>query len=400
MRLTLLTEPTLPPREETVPPEVSLVVDDNGALDPDSTLTYAYQMLNQMPNNTYAVIPDLAYSTGFLMAANLKSIETILHQPMQYVGQPDTDPSDTTRLYTGQTGPEIKATFDANLKTELPFIIGMNNHQGSRFSQYAAGLNVVLDDMKSRNLIFYDSRTISDSLAYDIARQKGILTAERSLFVDASSAEQTRQNIDSVALRALYSPNYNYLMIGHPRPESVPGFLLAQADLATSGIAMKPLSRNLHYIIETDNIPADATVDYEGAWTMSSKDMISHECTDGSSRRLEGLTSGSVAFQAALPKPGNYRVFEGSAGGDTATTAARVTINHVGGSMVRVFDQSTRSNRWRYLGTYGFNETHPATVVLDNSLATDPQRELQADSIKLVYDGQLPPTEVENWAEY
>jgi hypothetical protein len=294
----------------------------------------------------------------------------------------------------------IKNVLDANFAEEAPYVIGMNNHQGSRFSEYATGLNVVLDDMKSRNMIFYDSRTITDSVAYDIAKEKGILTGERSLFVDANLAEQTRQNIDTIALRAMYSPNYNYLMIGHPRPESVPGFFLAQSDLETSGIAMKPLSRNVHYIVETDAIPSGSSITIDGPWTSTTRDMISHECMDGDALELSGTAAGSVEFHAGLPKDGNYRVFVGNAGADNATTGARWSVNQVGGTSVTVLNQTLRRNRWRFLGTYQFTAAAPAIVTVDNSLAVDPSSVLQADAVKFVYDGPAVPAAVGDWMRY
>ncbi len=385
LRLTLQGE-AAPPAEGSAPPEVTIVVDDLGALNPASPGTYTHTLFNQAPGLAYAIIPFLTYSAAVLDDAETKDIETMLHQPLQYIGQADSNPSDPHRLYISMTPTKILQVLDENLTNVAPHVGGLNNHQGSRFSQYRPGLEVMIQNLKDRNMYFLDSRTISDSVAYDIAREKGLLTAERDLFVDGTSVANTKALIETVARQALNAPNYNYVMICHQREYTVPGILQALPVLQSWGVSLKTLERNLHYIVETDKIPPGASVDVNGLCTSTTQDMISHECFDGDALELSTEAS-SVTFRPALPKAGNYRVFAGN-------TFSNATINHRSGTAQKVVTANDR-HKWTYLGTYPFNAGTAGSVAINAT--TNPVATTIADSVKFVYDGPLDLSGVTDW---
>lgn len=388
IRITLHGQPALPPVADSVPPEVSLVVDDLGALNPNDPSRFTYQLFNYPQPITYAIIPFLAYTGSVLDIAEGKGLQTILHQPWQYIGQADSNPGDPTRLYISMNANQILNTLNNNLNNVAPHVWGWNNHQGSRFSQHRPGLEVAIQDTKDRNMFFLDSRTISDTVAYDVAREKGLLAAERDLFVDGTSVANTKELIESVGLRALYAPNYNHIMICHQRDATVPGIFQGIDALVADGVKVVSLEHNIHYIVETDKIPPGASVDVLGNWVSTPRDMISHECFDGNALELPHTENGSVTFRPNLPKSGRYRVFVGAPAGPEPSLAS-VVINDKTGSYPKSVNQFASRNRWSYLGTYNFNAGTAGSVSVRPHVGSSGPGYIRADSVKFVYQ----PTE-------
>jgi polysaccharide deacetylase 2 family uncharacterized protein YibQ len=392
LRVTYLgaTEP-MPAATYTVPPEVTLVIDDLGTYNPGDSGSYTGQLFNGAPGVTYAVMPFQTYTHSTLQAAKNKGIKTILHQPMQYYGLSDASAgSDVTRLYTSLSISENLQRFDNNLANVSPFVDGMNNHQGSLFSEYRAGMSAVLDDLHGRGMYFLDSRTISDSVGYDLAKQKGMLTAERDLFVDGTTVQHTKDLILQVAMQAKFQPHLNYIMICHQRPATVPGVLEVLPELESMGVTLKPLERNLHYIMETDAIPPGASLELTGTWTSTTQDMISHECHNGDALQT---TSGNATavFRPNLPKDGEYRVF-------CANTLAQTSVTHRDGTTTLGIVPGDMKYTWRYLGTFPFEAGTAGSVKIAPLSAVGGPT--VADAVKFVWDGPLPAAAVDGWELY
>lgn len=379
----------VPATNYTIPPEVTLVIDDLGTYNPYDSGSYNAQLFSGAPGVTYAVMPFQTYTHSTLQAAAADGIKTILHQPMQYYGLSDSSAgSDVTRLYTSLSIATNLQRFDNNLANVAPYVEGMNNHQGSLFSEYTAGMSAVLDDLHGRGMYFLDSRTISDSVGYDLAKQKGMLTAERDLFVDGTTVQHTKDLILQVATQAKFQPHLNYVMICHQRPATVPGVLQVLPELANMGVALKPLERNLHYIMETDAIPPGASLELTGTWTSTTQDMISHELHNGDALQT---TSGnaSAVFRPNLPKAGKYRVF-------CSNNQAGISVTHRDGTATPGFVPTDHQYMWRYLGTFPFEVgTAGSVTIVPLSSPT------VADAVKFVWDGPLtPPAGVSDWVLY
>jgi polysaccharide deacetylase 2 family uncharacterized protein YibQ len=61
---------------------------------------------------------------------------------------------------------------------------GVNNHMGSKFTADADGMNLVINDLKERNLFFLDSRTSAKTVGEKLAREQGLPTLSRDVFLD------------------------------------------------------------------------------------------------------------------------------------------------------------------------------------------------------------------------
>ena len=79
--------------------------------------------------------------------------------------------------------------------------VGINNHMGSKLTQNAEIMQWVMEELKPRDLIFVDSKTIPTSVAWEKAALSGLRYAERDVFLDH---EETLE----FSLKALKSIEY------------------------------------------------------------------------------------------------------------------------------------------------------------------------------------------------
>jgi polysaccharide deacetylase 2 family uncharacterized protein YibQ len=163
-------------------PKVAIVIDDCGY---DQALAERFAAL-QVPI-TFAVIPHLPGSEACAEAAFARGHEVILHQPMQPEGYPETNPGEGA-LLVGMGRNQVVSTLTENLGA-IPHVSGVNNHMGSAATAdrvlmgHALGQMVVLQE-RYPGLYFLDSKTSARTVAYDVAREKGLPTAMRSVFLD------------------------------------------------------------------------------------------------------------------------------------------------------------------------------------------------------------------------
>jgi polysaccharide deacetylase 2 family uncharacterized protein YibQ len=125
---------------------------------------------------TYA--EDLPRQTG---AAHNAGHELLLHVPME--------PLDA-HLDAGPNSLRVDLGRDELLRRlrwgldRFPGYVGINNHMGSRFTGDAASMLPVIEELRSRGLLFLDSRTAATSVGETLARREGVPTVSRNVFLD------------------------------------------------------------------------------------------------------------------------------------------------------------------------------------------------------------------------
>jgi len=120
----------------------------------------------------------------------------------------------------------------------VPGLVGINNHEGSRFTADAAALEPVMATLKARHLFFFDSRTGPESAVRTAASTAGVMTGARDIFLDddprplAVSAE-----LEMLAREARRTGAA--IAIGHPHEATLK--LLAQWLAQDHGVTLVPL---------------------------------------------------------------------------------------------------------------------------------------------------------------
>jgi polysaccharide deacetylase 2 family uncharacterized protein YibQ len=97
----------------------------------------------------------------------------------------------------------------------VPGFVGVNNHEGSRFTADAAALGPVMARVAERHVFFFDSRTTPDSRVVSVARAWGVESSGRDVFLDDVA---TIDGVDAQlhALEAKARARGAAIAIGHP----------------------------------------------------------------------------------------------------------------------------------------------------------------------------------------
>jgi len=131
---------------------------------------------------TFSILPQLSYST--LLATELKNsgYETILHLPMEPEDYPGTNPGPGALLVSMDSS-QIESTIQKDLKT-VPGVVGVSNHEGSRFTANREKMAQTLKVLKKEGLFFFDSKTSRHSVVEELARDLGMPVVSNQVFLD------------------------------------------------------------------------------------------------------------------------------------------------------------------------------------------------------------------------
>lgn len=156
---------------------VAIIVDDLG-----SDLAMMQDFLDLRLNLTAAVLPNVPHARESAELAHADGREVLLHIPMEPRDYPTVDPGVNALMIDLSTA-EVQQRLRDYLHT-VPWVVGANNHMGSRFTESREGMRTVLQLLKDQGLFFVDSRTTTDSVSIAEAEQMQVANAERDLFLD------------------------------------------------------------------------------------------------------------------------------------------------------------------------------------------------------------------------
>ena len=209
--------PQAPPsRSETVVipiPElhkIAIVIDDLGY---DRHI--AQEFIDLQAPLTLSFLPQAPHAKEMALLAREKGKETLLHLPMEPLGYPRTNPGPGALLLS-MSATDIRQIIDNDFK-EFNFVLGANNHMGSRFTENREKMTVVLELLKKRNLFFLDSLTTAQSVIPSLAEDLGVKYLQRNIFLDNEIAEgPIRQQLEK--LIQLAQARGFAVGSGHPYP--------------------------------------------------------------------------------------------------------------------------------------------------------------------------------------
>lgn len=198
-------------------PKVVIIVDDLG--------------LNKEPIDklgelkapiSFAILPDLPYSKYAAQVAHRKGWDVILHLPMEPKESSGYLAADAGNgaLLVGLPKNEILTNLEKNLSS-IPYIKGVNNHMGSKFTENGELMELVLESIKKRGLFFIDSRTSPHTTGFDMARNMGIKTAKRDLFLDNGTGGQSYIRSQIGRLLSISKEKGVAIGICHPYPNTI-----------------------------------------------------------------------------------------------------------------------------------------------------------------------------------
>jgi polysaccharide deacetylase 2 family uncharacterized protein YibQ len=193
---------------------VALIIDDLGySLQSIQRVTELKQKI------TVAVLPYTPLARETARIAQRNNLEVILHLPLESLNNNYDNNHTEGLVHSGMNPAEISASVDESIK-RVPYIKGVNTHMGSKITQDYALMKVILNRIKPRQLYFIDSRTTSNSVAFAAARELGIPSARRHVFLDGEINKSYIKNQFIKLLNAAISNGYA-VGICHPYPETL-----------------------------------------------------------------------------------------------------------------------------------------------------------------------------------
>ncbi len=224
---------------ESIPvrPRIAIIMDDLG-----HDIHSAESLIDIQLPVTFAILPYTAQATSVARLAHQHGYEVMLHIPMEPRGYPAIDPGPSALLQSmnsAQLQSQLQKWLDG-----MPYVVGANNHMGSRLTEQADSMAAVLEVLHERDLFFVDSRTSAASVAVNEARRIGVPTTTRDVFLDnvreVSAIAREIRKLAGMARR-----RGSAVGICHPYPETLAALRQESEVLRQQGIEVVPVSQLL-----------------------------------------------------------------------------------------------------------------------------------------------------------
>ena len=220
-------------------PTISLIIDDIGF----STIR-TERFLDLETPITFSILPRLRMSYDLALEIHDRGHEVMLHQPME-PSNPQIDPGPGA-LYVGYEANRIADILERNI-VGLPYVIGVNNHMGSRFTASHKEVKDFIVFIKETGLFFIDSLTTSRSMAYKTAKQLNVDTARRNIFLD-NSLEESAILYQLAKLKTIAQKYGCAIGIGHPFPETARALRHFIEGDGFTGFSLVPISKLICFV--------------------------------------------------------------------------------------------------------------------------------------------------------
>jgi len=190
-----------------------------------------------------AVLPFLPSSAETAAALRRAGREVWLHMPMEPEGYPAENPGPGAILISMPEA-DVRRTLRSALNN-VPYVVGINNHMGSRATADLRLMTWVMQELKVRNLFFIDSRTTVKTCALDAARAQGIPSNRRRVFLDNdhSMAAISAQLEDAVNEARRYG---EAIAIGHFKETTIRLLAKEAPGLQARGVSLVAPGKLMH----------------------------------------------------------------------------------------------------------------------------------------------------------
>jgi len=214
---------------------IAIVIDDLGM-----DMKQAREVLSLPARITFAVMPGLPQFRKVAEMATQNNRDVLIHIPMEYRGK-NGKPA-PGMLRSDMTPMEFLTTVSDDVES-VPGAIGINNHEGSLLTENKEAMKFLMAELKARNLMFLDSLTSPKSVAYATAKEFGLKSAKRDVFLDNNSNDPASIQKQLDELVEVARKNGKAVGIGHPHPTTISELRKWLADADSQGVKIVPMSR-------------------------------------------------------------------------------------------------------------------------------------------------------------
>ena len=124
-----------------------------------------------------SIIPGTKYAKFIAQEAHKSGKEVMVHLPME-AQREELNRGYKWIILDKMGEKEIKLATEEAIK-DVPYAVGLNNHQGSVVTSKERPMKALLEVVKKEGLFFIDSKTTSGSIAFSLAQEMGIKSTSR-----------------------------------------------------------------------------------------------------------------------------------------------------------------------------------------------------------------------------
>lgn len=217
-------------------PMLAIVIDDMGG-----QMEASRRAVAELPASvTLSFFPWSRPGLELAREAKADGHEIWVHMPMEALphkdGVPDSGP-DTLRV--GMEPAMIDEVLTRNVARLRDVAVGVNNHMGSRFTGWEAGMRAVLTVLQREGMVFLDSKTSAPTATARAAKGLELPVLERDVFLDhVATAAAVKAELNKAVLQA--RKHGRALAIGHPLPVTLDVLRDELPRIVSSGIVLVP----------------------------------------------------------------------------------------------------------------------------------------------------------------
>ncbi len=217
--------------------KIALIIDDVG-----NNPERGVQALQLDGKIIYGILPGTPHATMLAEMAHARGKEVLVHIPMESEHHKKLGPDGLT---LGMQETEYKNTIQAAMQS-VPYAVGFNNHMGSLLTQHQLPMLWLMEVLEQHKLLFLDSRTTTETVAEQVARNHGIPSFRRDVFLDN---ERDKEAITRQFTQLIQRAKRNGFAtgIGHPYPETLEVIDKMLPLLEKQGIELVNLSDSRYF---------------------------------------------------------------------------------------------------------------------------------------------------------
>ncbi|MDH3738337.1 MAG: divergent polysaccharide deacetylase family protein [Alphaproteobacteria bacterium] len=193
---------------------------------------------------TIALMAYAADAQGQAAMARRGGHELLVHLPMEAENKNKYPGPNTLR--SDLSAAEFARRLEWHL-TQFTGFVGVNNHMGSKLTSDPVALAPVMAALKQRGLIFLDSLTSGRAKGVAVARQFGVPSVERSVFLD-HDVSTIPVHTALARTEALAQQNGFAIAIGHPRDVTLDALEEWLPDVKKRGFMVVPLTTIVRHV--------------------------------------------------------------------------------------------------------------------------------------------------------
>lgn len=217
--------------------EIAIIIDDLGYRHAEGL-----RAVNLPGPVAVAILPDAPSAASLAEAAHSNDKEILVHLPLQASVDDGRDEPGSIGLDTSRHA--FNEAF-ADAVAKVPHARGVNNHRGSLMTRHPGYMRWLMEEiMLIDGWFFVDSYTTHHSVALDLAREHGLPSAKRDVFLDSerdpASIAREFERLKNLARRDGVA-----IAIGHPFPETLDFLEAALPTLERDGIRLVTLETAL-----------------------------------------------------------------------------------------------------------------------------------------------------------